>query len=52
MVLFSARRALQAFLGHRNDWWAYTESEADPLAFAERQLRALLENDDEKDPPF
>jgi ATP-dependent helicase/nuclease subunit A len=49
---FSVRRALQAFLEHRNDWWAYTEGEADPLAFAERQLRILLAIDDKKDPPF
>ncbi len=49
---FSARRALQAFLEHRNDWWAYTEGKADPLAFAQRQLPTLLEIDDEKDPPF
>lgn len=46
---FSVRRALQAFLEHRNDWWAYTEGEVDPVAFAERQLRTLLAIDDEKD---
>ncbi len=39
----NARQALGAFLTHRSDWWAYTENQADPAAFAEATLRRVLD---------
>lgn len=48
----NTRRALQEFLQHRNDWWAYTEGQADALRFAEQQLRALLKIDESNQQPF
>ena len=43
--LVNTRRALQEFLAHRSDWWAYTENQSDPVAFADRQLRETLSID-------
>ncbi|GAB4509872.1 MAG: double-strand break repair helicase AddA [Sulfuricaulis sp.] len=34
--------ALDDFLAHRSDWWAYTENEPDSVNFAVTQLRQLL----------
>ena len=56
-VLFDAlngidntRGALESFLAYRADWWAYTETAADPLAFADARLRAFLDADPQADP--
>ncbi len=35
-------RSLNTFVAHRGDWWAYTETSADPLAFALARLSELL----------
>ncbi|MFL6650713.1 MAG: UvrD-helicase domain-containing protein [Sulfurifustaceae bacterium] len=40
--LDNVRAALQEFLNHRSDWWAYTEDEPDPIAYATRQLQHAL----------
>ncbi|MBI3570890.1 MAG: UvrD-helicase domain-containing protein [Gammaproteobacteria bacterium] len=44
------RTALDDFLAHRSDWWAYTENERDPASFAVTQLRRLLDTTDSADP--
>ena len=36
------RAVLDDFLAHRSDWWAYTENETDPAAFAAARLREIL----------
>jgi ATP-dependent helicase/nuclease subunit A len=46
----SVRKALDGFLAHREDWWAWTEDEADPLAYARRRLAETLEVDPQADP--
>jgi ATP-dependent helicase/nuclease subunit A len=46
----SARKALDGFLAHREDWWAWTEDEADPLAFARTRLARTLAVDPLADP--
>jgi ATP-dependent helicase/nuclease subunit A len=43
--LENTRKALREFLDHRGDWWAYTENEADPVAYAAGRLQAALEID-------
>ncbi|MFQ5488158.1 MAG: UvrD-helicase domain-containing protein [Gammaproteobacteria bacterium] len=44
------RDALLTFLAQRIDWWAYTQGEADPAAFAVDRLRQQLKIDAEGDP--
>jgi len=44
-TLENARKALQEFLGHRSDWWAYSEDEPDPVAYATSRLQTALEID-------
>jgi ATP-dependent helicase/nuclease subunit A len=46
----SARKALDGFLAHREDWWAWTEHEADPLAFARIRLAETLAVEPQADP--
>ena len=46
----NTRSALDAFLGHRADWWAYTETTSDPVGFASERLQALLQIDMGADP--
>jgi ATP-dependent helicase/nuclease subunit A len=41
----NTRQALNEFLRHRSDWWAYTESERDPITYAEGRLRQTLGTD-------
>lgn len=48
--LDGARTALESFLSHRSDWWAYTEEQADALEFADAQLAAFLDWDPSRDP--
>lgn len=40
----AVRSALDAFLHYRADWWAYTENEDDPAAYAQTQLEAFFSN--------
>lgn len=40
--LASTQAALNSFLSHRSDWWAFTESQKDPLSFATGTLSAQL----------
>ncbi len=44
------RMALDDFLGHRSDWWAYTEDKQHPVDFAIAQLRGLLGITDDSEP--
>ena len=48
--LGSTRAALDSFLAHRSDWWAFTQGERDPLQFASRRLTGLLEVNVHTDP--
>jgi len=49
--LASTSQALEDFLGHRGDWWAYTENDSDPVAAATSRLKKILHTgDDETDP--
>lgn len=41
----NTRQALNEFLRHRSDWWAYTESERDPITYAEGRLRQTFGSD-------
>ena len=40
--LASTQSALNSFLGHRSDWWAFTESQKLPLSFALDKLSSQL----------
>jgi ATP-dependent helicase/nuclease subunit A len=44
------RSALDDFLVHRSDWWAYTENESNPVDFAATQLGQMLDVTDGADP--
>lgn len=44
------RAVLDDFLAHRSDWWAYTENESEPAAFAATRLRELLNVTSDADP--
>ncbi len=48
--LFNTRKLLFNFIGKRAEWWAYTQGQADALAFALDNLRADLAVDMEFDP--
>jgi ATP-dependent helicase/nuclease subunit A len=48
--LGNTRAALASFLTHRSDWWAFTQGQRDPQAFATRRLTGLLKVDVETDP--
>jgi len=41
--LNSSHTALNSFLSHRSDWWAYVEGESDPIGVARQRLGELLE---------
>lgn len=41
-ALHTARSSLFAFLGHRSDWWAYTEAKPDAGGYAVTQTRLVL----------
>jgi ATP-dependent helicase/nuclease subunit A len=41
---------LDSFLNQRSDWWAWTEDQASPLAFAEKQARQWFESVQDHDP--
>ena len=40
--LFSTRNALQQFIAHRSDWWAWTRDSRDPVDHACRKLATQL----------
>ena len=46
----SLEKLLSNFVARRIEWWAYTQGEADPVAFALEALRADLYFDPEADP--
>jgi ATP-dependent helicase/nuclease subunit A len=48
--LSNTQNALHAFLRHRSDWWAFTENQAQPLAFAAGRLQKQLKIRAEEDP--
>ncbi len=48
--LDGTRRALDEFLAHRSDWWAYTENETDPISYAARRLQDTLRIDPRENP--
>ncbi|MGQ0587780.1 MAG: UvrD-helicase domain-containing protein [Gammaproteobacteria bacterium] len=39
---WTLRELVDLFLQHRGDWWAHTEDQADPVAFAAERLRGQL----------
>ncbi len=48
--LFGTRTALQEFLQHRSDWWAYTDNHPDPVSFASHELQSQLDIGLDKNP--
>lgn len=48
--LYNSKQALNNFLEHRSDWWAYTSRDADTVAFAKAQLEQQLNIDTTLDP--
>ncbi|MDH3947491.1 MAG: UvrD-helicase domain-containing protein, partial [Gammaproteobacteria bacterium] len=48
--LYNSHKALDGFLAHRSDWWAYTLDEAEPVAMACQRLQTQLEVDLNVDP--
>lgn len=48
--LDNTRSALNDFLNHRSDWWAFTEGQTDPLSFAIDTLAAQLDISPEDNP--
>ncbi len=46
----NTKTALNSMLGHRSDWWAFSEHKKDAAAFASEQLRQQLETDTETEP--
>ena len=48
--LSNTQSALQSFLTHRSDWWAYIQGQSEPLSYASTRLEQLLEIDTHEDP--
>ncbi|MCW9013188.1 MAG: UvrD-helicase domain-containing protein [Gammaproteobacteria bacterium] len=48
--LFNLRKALNSFLDHRSDWWAFTESQSQACDFASTVLAKKLEFEKDSDP--
>lgn len=48
--LAALRTALDGFLAHRSDWWAFTEGQAEPIAFARDTLAGQLGVAADEDP--
>lgn len=46
----NTRTALSSFLQQRNDWWAYTQHQSDPVDYASRRLKDQLNVDDSTQP--
>ena len=43
--LSNSKKALNGFIEHRSDWWAYTLDEAEPVTMASQRLQTQLEVD-------
>lgn len=48
--LFNLDKVLSSFLQQRSDWWAYTDGQKNPVAFARQQLAETLEYKADVDP--
>ena len=48
--LANSQKALDSFVEHRSDWWAYTLEESNPVGMACQQLQTQLEVDADEDP--
>ena len=48
--LTNVSKALYNFLNHRSDWWAFTQHQENPVAFAEAKLKAWLDVDPAENP--
>jgi len=48
--LYNSRKALDGFLEHRSDWWAYTLEQANPVSMANERLQTQLDVDTQPDP--
>ncbi|MDH5485204.1 MAG: UvrD-helicase domain-containing protein [Gammaproteobacteria bacterium] len=48
--LFNMQKALDSFLQHRSDWWAFTEHTDDPCGYATQHLQQQLDIDSNTDP--
>lgn len=48
--LANVQSALDSFLAHRIDWWAFTAGQTEPVAWAGERLRRRLEIDADGDP--
>ena len=46
----NTKTALNSMLGHRSDWWAFTENRRDTAAYASAQLQQQLQIGTEADP--
>ncbi|GAB4290503.1 MAG: double-strand break repair helicase AddA [Thiohalomonadaceae bacterium] len=46
----NVRAALDSFLAHRSDWWAFTAGHADACGYASARLRQQLQVDPDSDP--
>jgi len=46
----NTKLALQSFMHHRSDWWAYTLDQADPVAYATNYIRQQLDVNETQDP--
>lgn len=46
----NTKTALNSMLGHRSDWWAFSEHKKDAAAYASEQLRQQLQTDTETEP--
>ena len=45
----NVRKALNSFVAHRSDWWAYTENKTDHVLQAAERLKILLDIDEATD---
>ena len=48
--IHSTQTALKSFINHRSDWWAYTETESNPVDYAIDHLAGILGIDNIDDP--
>jgi ATP-dependent helicase/nuclease subunit A len=46
----NTRQSLHSMLDHRSDWWAFSEHQADPAAYAGEQLQRHLQLEETPDP--
>ena len=48
--LYNTKQALNNFLDHRSDWWAYSLNEDEPVSYAQQHLKTQLNIADKTDP--